>query len=201
VSDISYVPTSSSVNSTVAVSPDCDDFPGIVHEYPVIVPSGSVDADPLNVTVNGGEPDVGVAVAVAVGIVFGGFVTTTEAVSVVDAPSESVTVTDAVSSPVSSLPYVRFTVCPVARCPPGSVHSYDRIVPSGSEELDASNVTSTGASPDDGVAVALAVGGVFGGCSTLMDFRVWSVAPSLSVTVSSTVTVPISPVVNRLVVV
>ena len=60
------------------------------------------------------------------------------------------------------------------------------MLPSGSADADASNVTSSGAAPDVGVAVSEAVGGTLSGSVTVIVSVAVPTAPSSSVTVKTT---------------
>ena len=66
-------------------------------------------------------------------------------------------------------------------------------MPSGSDEAEPLKLTDTGAVPADGVVVKLAVGATLAGgaAETVTVLVVEAVAPWLSVTVSTTVNVPV----------
>src|SRR6266545_1524729 len=64
------------------------------------------------------------------------------------------------------------------------------MVPSGSDDADASAVTASGAVPEDGVTVSLATSGWFAAGDTVTVAEAVAIAPPLSATVARAVQVP-----------
>src|SRR6266542_2235383 len=155
-----------------------------------MLPSGSDDAEASAVTASGAVPEDGVTVSLATGGWFAAGDTVTVAEAVAIAPPLSVTVTLAVQVPAA---YVWVAVAP--GCGPTTVPSpksnrYDAMLPSGSDDAEASAVTASGAVPDDGVTVSLATGGWFAAGDTVTVADAVAIAPPLSVTVTLAVHVP-----------
>jgi hypothetical protein len=161
-----------------------------VSDHEAIVPSVSELVDALKVTLSGALPvaDDGVVVIRAVGGAF----TSTAVELVLVAPLLSVTVNTAVKVPAAYEWVAVLTggrPLPVAAALPSpKLSDHEAIVPSESVLVEPLKVTLSGAFPVEGAALRCATGATFAFDVTVTDSV--SVAPLLSVTVSTAVRVP-----------
>src|SRR5947208_3370750 len=139
-------------------------------------------------TASGAVPLDGVTVSRATGGWLGAVaVTTADAVPV--APLSSVAVSRTVQVPAANVCVAVAPACGPTTVPSLKSNLYDAIVPSASDEVEASAVTASGAVPLEGVTVSRATGGWLGAVAVTTADAV-PVAPLSSVTVSCTVQVP-----------